>query len=156
MSHQCLFRSNEVLSDSASFHPIAVIINVKTSLKSDPLPCFWKCTLSTAHLPEVKIETGGGGQERELLLTCGKERERVTDNTTTKKLSPRFFCWWKQNPLQPSVSLCGTHMNETLRGCSACDHVHLSVCVCVCDYAGMGPWKRGDGPCFFFWGFVCL
>lgn len=61
----------------------------------DPLPYFWKCTLSTAHLSEFKVETGGGEQsERESCPAAhlgGEEKESRTI-LKAQKLPPHFFC----------------------------------------------------------------
>ncbi|MEQ2244455.1 hypothetical protein ILYODFUR_017310 [Ilyodon furcidens] len=50
-------------------------IVVENTIRNTPLPCFWKCTLSTSHLAEVKNE-----KQRGLLLSLGggyevRERE---------------------------------------------------------------------------------
>lgn len=74
----------------------------KPTVKFDPLPCFWKCTLSTVYLPEVKIETGRGQKRERAVAHLGGKRESP-GQYSNQKLSPAFFCRWKQNPLLPWV-----------------------------------------------------
>lgn len=64
-------------------------IAVRNTIGNTFLPCFWKRTLSTSHLAEVKNE-----KQRGLLLSLGGgygERESFTDNTTGKRLLSFFF-----------------------------------------------------------------
>lgn len=74
----------------------------KNTMKFDPLPCFWKCALSTAHLCEVKIETGGEAK---------RERERAGAHLGGKRESHGQYFNHKSCPLVFSVDeskiLCG-------------------------------------------------
>lgn len=108
--------------------------NKQKGLKVDPLPCLWKCSACTAHLPGVKLGVAGGEREREGELFRGEEKDSWTIRKTKRLVLSFCFCWWKQNLLRPSASLCGTLVKEMLEG---------PQCMWRCACGAYGALKKG-------------
>lgn len=149
MSHQGFFSSNNVLSDSACFCPITVtqlniycsrippggrkkkkkhaeICSLTLFLEMHPLYCppFWSSDKS-----------GWRGKEKELFscsLVEGREEKESQTILKLQKSSTHFFSVDESKILCSNLSPCvGCTWMRLCRGHSACDTVHLSICLSV-------------------------
>lgn len=119
----------------------------KINIKFDPLPCLVKCTVSSGHLPEVRIQTGGREEWDSCCSLGGKERESLTKLQAKCCPLTCVLSMKAKSFVTNCVTVWGA-LEWDVPGATRCTW-SCSVCVCVCA-PGNGWWSVS----FFFKGFL--